>query len=75
MRQAMTERAALLQEIEALPPECLHEMADFVAYVRHKKQEKALDESGAYKEMAADAEREQEAREWCGAYFGPNRNK
>jgi hypothetical protein len=30
-----------------------------------------LDEAGAYKPMAADIEREQEAREWCGAYFGP----
>ena len=28
------------------------------------------DEIAAYKAMAADTEREQEAREWCNAYFG-----
>jgi hypothetical protein len=50
-------------------------VADFVGYLRQKKQKKGLDEAGAYKEMAADIEREQEAREWCGAYFGPTRNK
>jgi hypothetical protein len=29
------------------------------------------DEAASYKAMAADTEREQEAREWCNAYFGP----
>ncbi|MCL2067812.1 MAG: hypothetical protein FWG99_10150 [Treponema sp.] len=31
------------------------------------------DEIAAYKAMADDTEREQEAREWCNAYFGPTR--
>ena len=31
------------------------------------------DEIAAYQAMAADAEREQEALEWCNAYFGPAR--
>ena len=31
------------------------------------------DEIAAYQAMAADTEREQEAREWCNAYFGPAR--
>jgi hypothetical protein len=30
-----------------------------------------LKEIDAYKEMAADTKREQEANEWCNAYFGP----
>ena len=30
-------------------------------------------EIAAYKAMAADTEREQEALEWCNAYFGPAR--
>jgi hypothetical protein len=71
----MIEPAALLKEIDALPPEYLHEVMDFVGYLRQKKQGGILDDAGAYKEMAADTEREQEAREWCGAYFGPARGK
>lgn len=71
----MIEPAVLLQEIDALPPEYLNEVVDFVAYLRQKKREKDLDEAGAYKEMAADIEREQEAREWCGACFGPAHNR
>jgi hypothetical protein len=71
----MIEPAVLLKEIDALPPEYLDEVVNFVGYLRQKKQKKGLDEAGAYKEMAADIEREQEAREWCGAYFGPARNK
>ena len=34
-----------------------------------------LDEEAAYKAMAADTEREKEAREWCAAYFGPVSNQ
>ncbi|MDR1176362.1 MAG: hypothetical protein LBK83_12950 [Treponema sp.] len=71
----MIEPAVLLKEIDALLPEYLNEVVDFVGYLRQKKQEKNPDEAGVYKEMAADIEREQEAREWCGAYFGPVRNK
>jgi hypothetical protein len=67
----MIEPAVLLKEIDALPPEYLNEVVDFVGYLRQKKQEKILDEAGEYKQMAADIEREQEAREWCGACFGP----
>jgi hypothetical protein len=74
-RQAMTERSVLLKEIDTLPLEYLKEVVDFAGYLRQKKREKDLDEAGAYKEMAADIEREQEAREWCGAYFGPARNQ
>jgi hypothetical protein len=69
----MIEPAVLLKEIDALPPEYLDDVVNFVGYLRQKKREKDFDEAGAYKEMAADTEREQEAREWCGAYFGPAR--
>ena len=31
------------------------------------------DEIAAYQAMAADTDRELEAREWCSAYFGPVR--
>ncbi|MDR0655083.1 MAG: hypothetical protein LBG22_02115 [Treponema sp.] len=75
MRQSTIEPAVLLKEIDAFLPEYLNEVVDFAGYLRQKKQEKSLDEAGAYKEMAADIEREQEASEWCGAYFGPVRNK
>ena len=30
-----------------------------------------IKEIEAYKAMAADTERENEAHEWCNAYFGP----
>jgi hypothetical protein len=33
------------------------------------------DDIEAYKVMAADTEREQEACEWCNAYFGPALSK
>ncbi|MDR2080060.1 MAG: hypothetical protein LBP74_10100 [Treponema sp.] len=37
--------------------------------VRSRKDPLTLEK--AYKEMAADTERENEAQEWCNAYFGP----
>jgi hypothetical protein len=62
-RQTMTERAILLKEIEALPLEYLHEVADFAGYLRQKKQrhtvslekaaQMAVDEYRAGKELTA----------------------
>jgi len=67
----MTERAELLREIDKLPTQYVGEVFDFVAYLRKKTQDESNSEIEAYKAMAADTEREQEAREWCNAYFGP----
>ena len=67
----MTERAELLKKLDKLPPEYLGEVFDFVGYLQQKAQIKENDDSAAYQAMAADIEREQEAREWCNAYFGP----
>jgi hypothetical protein len=33
----MTERAVLLQEIETLPPACIGEVIDFVAWIKQRK--------------------------------------
>ncbi|MDR0444525.1 MAG: DUF2281 domain-containing protein [Treponema sp.] len=75
----MIEHVQLLQEIDKLPPKYYGEVFDFVEYLRCKTQNDS-DTFGtntfgtnedAYKAMAADTEREQEAREWCNAYFGP----
>ena len=33
----MTNRAALIQEIETLPAVCLAEVVDFVAWIKHRK--------------------------------------
>ena len=33
----MTSRAVLLREIETLPAECIDEIADFVAWIKHRK--------------------------------------
>ena len=67
----MTERTELLKEIDKLSPKYLGEVLDFVGYLQKKAQNETDDEVDAYKAMAADMEREQEAREWCNAYFGP----
>jgi hypothetical protein len=67
----MTERAELLREIDKLPPRYVGEVFDFVEYLRKKTQDENDSDIEAYKAMAADTEREQEAREWCNAYFGP----
>ena len=72
----MTNRAVLLKEIETLPAACLNEVVDFVAWLKQRKAENLHDdEIAAYKAMAADTEREQEASEWCNSYFGPANNK
>ena len=67
----MTEQVELLKEIDKLPPKYFGEVFDFVGYLRQKAHNEIDDTIAAYQEMAADTEREQEAREWCGAYFGP----
>jgi len=75
----MTDRAALLQEIETLPTRYIDEVFDYVKELRQKSQaepaaqneETNENEIDAYMAMAADDEREQEACEWCNAYFGP----
>jgi len=71
----MTERAELLREIDKLPPQYFDEVFDFVEHLRKKAQNEDNSDIEAYKEMAADTEREQEAREWCSAYFGPAHSK
>jgi hypothetical protein len=67
----MTEQAILVQEIDKLPSRYVSEVLDYVGYLRQKAHNENVDEIEAYKAMAADAEREQEASEWCNAYFGP----
>ena len=71
----MTESAALMKEIENLPSKYYAEVYSFVGYLRQKAQNEIADDIDAYKAMAADTEREQEAREWCNAHFGPVRTK
>jgi hypothetical protein len=68
--KTMTNHAELLKEIDKLPPKYVGEVFDYVEYLRKKTQDKKNDDSAAYQAMAADTEREQEAREWCNAYFG-----
>jgi len=36
-RNRMTNRAVLLQEIETLPANCIGEVVDFVAWIKHRK--------------------------------------
>ena len=67
----MRESTSLIKEIENLPSKFYSEVYDFVGYLRQKAQNEIADDIEAYKAMAADTEREQEAREWCNAYFGP----
>ena len=67
----MTERAVLINEIDKLPPRYFGVVIDFVEYLRNKTQKAYENEIAEYKAMAADTEREQEAQEWCNAYFGP----
>jgi hypothetical protein len=69
----MTRHAELLKEIDRLPLIYINEVFDFVGYLRQKAEKQQNGEIDAYQEMAADTEREQEAREWCNAYFGPIR--
>jgi len=67
----MIERAVLLEEIEKLPPKYLGEVISFVEFLQQKTQMEYKNDIEGYKAMAADTEREQEAQEWCNAYFGP----
>jgi hypothetical protein len=66
---AMPDCAVLIKEIQSLPPSYWGEVLDFVEHLKQTSAEEA-----AYRAMAADIDREQEAQEWCGAYFGPARN-
>jgi len=63
----MTEYAELLREIDKLPSKYVGEVFDFVEYLRKKTQNENDSDIEAYKAMAADMEREQEACEWCNA--------
>ena len=67
----MTERAELLKKIDKLSPKYYGEVFDFVGYLQQRAQNEENNDIAAYQAMAADTEREQEAREWCNAYFGP----
>jgi len=74
----MTQQAELLRKIDTLPPKYFGEVIDFVGYLQQKHicdvaESQNYDEIADYQAMAADTEREQEAREWCNAYFGPAR--
>jgi hypothetical protein len=69
--QPMTEQVELMREINRLPSRYIGEVLDYVGYLQQKTQNENADEIEAYKAMAADTEREQEATEWRNAYFGP----
>ena len=71
----MTERAVVLQKIDALPPQYWDEVVDFVGYLKQKNKEAIPDGDDVWNAMAADTEREREAQEWCNGYFGPVRGK
>ena len=71
----MTERAELLKKIDKLPTKYYGEVFDYVGHLQKKEQNEENDDIAAYQAMAADTEREQEAREWCSAYFGPSNTK
>ena len=71
----MNERVELIKEIDRLPSKYFGEVLDFVAYLQRKTQNENNNDIDAYMAMAADTEREQEAREWCNAYFGPASSK
>ena len=71
----MIERAELLKKIENLSPDYYNEVFGYVEHLRKKALNENTDRINAYKEMAADFEREQEAREWCSAYFGTTPSK
>lgn len=67
----MTERAELIKEIDRLPARYVAQVLGFAECLRQKAQEERGDDHAGYKAMAEDAEREREAREWCGACFRP----
>ena len=67
----MTDRAVLIKEIDKLSPKYYGEVYHFIGYLQRKKQDEQENNAAGYKAMVADSEREQEAQEWCNAYFGP----
>jgi hypothetical protein len=71
----MTRRAELIKEIDRLNPKYIGKVFDFVSYLQQTEKIENNDEIAAYKAMAADVEREQEAREWCNSNFGPAYHK
>ena len=64
----MTDCSVLIKEIENLPQKYYGEVLTFVNSLQQKAQNELADDIEAYKAMAADTEREQEAHEWCTAY-------
>jgi predicted adenine nucleotide alpha hydrolase (AANH) superfamily ATPase len=71
----MTQQAELIREIDKLPSKYIGEVLDYVEKKKKKAQNENIDDIEAYKAMAADTEREQEAGEWCSACFGPAYSK
>ena len=72
----MSDRVELLKEIDKLPPQYFGEVVDFVGFLRQKHIYAVTENQNTaevldYQAMASDTEREQEASEWCNAYFGP----
>jgi len=70
----MIERAVLHKEIDRLPQKYFGEVIDFVGYLQHKAQQVVQNDNEneveTYKAMAADKEREKEAREWRNPLLG-----
>ena len=64
----------LLKSSKLRITEYIGEVLDFLGYLWQKAENQNVDDVAAYQVMAADTEREQEAREWCNAYFGPKWN-
>ena len=67
----MKDNSVLIKEINKIPPQYLGEVFKFIENLQQKVHKMDINDIDEYKAMAADAEREQEAKEWCGAYFGP----
>jgi len=67
----MADRTELFNEIDKLPTHYLEKLHDFVFYLQQIARNDYAEEIAEYQAMAADAEREQEACEWCHAYIGP----
>jgi len=58
----MTDRAVLIKEIDKLPQNYYGEVFDFVEYLQKKVRKDKEDDVAGYKAMAADTERELEAK-------------
>ena len=71
----MAECAELLKEIDKLPQQYIGKVFDYINYLHQTAKNDKDDEVAAYKAMAADTDREQEASEWCNSYFGPINQK